>query len=323
MFGGIISKIMGISKSKTVFITGANGFIGANLINLLLEKDYRIHALVRKDANLWRIKNIAKKIKLHEADICQPEKLNKILKRVNPNYIFHLASYGNSSADTDLSKMINVNILGLKNLLEATKEIKYEALVITGSSSEYGFKNKPMRETDNLEPNSYYSATKAAATLLAQSFAMLNNKPIRIVRLFSVYGPLEENNRLVPIVINSAINNKQIFTTSGKVRRDFIYVKDVAEAILKVAKTKLKNGEIINLGTAKQTDNKEIIRIIGQILDKKLNVKIGNFVQKPWDTNYWVANTSKATKMLNWKPKYTLKAGLKKTITFYKANLND
>lgn len=313
---------MNINKSRTVFITGANGFIGANLIRLLLERDYIVHALVRQNSNLWRIEDISEKIKIHKADICQPDKLKEILTDVKPDYIFHLASYGNSSSDTNLEEMVNVNILGLINLLEATKTIKYKAFIISGSSSEYGFKSKPMVETDNLEPNSYYSATKAAATLIAQSFALLNNKPIIIVRPFSVYGPYEENNRLIPIVIKLALSGKEISITKEKVRRDFIYVGDIAQALLKIATTKLKNGEIINLGTGEQHGNDEIVRIIEKILHKKLKVRIGKYPKRAWDTDYWVANNQKVKKLLSWQPKYSLEKGLRETINWAKGNEN-
>jgi len=309
-------------QSKTIFITGANGFVGANLIRLLIKNNYKVHALVRKNANIWRIKDVLKNINLHTGDINDTKSLKRILNQVRPQYIFHLASYGNSSDDKNLNEMININIVGLTNLLEATLGINYKAFVITGSSSEYGFKDKPMLENDVLTPNSYYSATKASATLIAQSFALLNNKPITIARLFSVYGPFEEQNRLIPTVIKLAINDKEIFLTSGKVQRDFIYIEDVVEALLKIAKTKLKNGEIINLGTAKQHGNDDIVRTIEKILHKKLTVKIGKFPKRAWDTNYWVSNNQKASKLLSWRPKYNLENGLKKTITWAKQNEN-
>jgi nucleoside-diphosphate-sugar epimerase len=313
---------MTISKSKTVFIIGANGFIGANLIRLLIKNNYKVHVLVRKNANLWRIKNVLKDIKIHKGDINDQKHLQKIVKKINPEYIFHLASYGNSSQDTSLNEMINTNIIGLKNLLEATLKINYKSLIITGSSSEYGFKDKAMRETDSLEPNSYYSATKASATLIAQSFALINNKPITIARVFSAYGPYEENNRLIPTVIKLALNNKEISLTSGKVQRDFIYVEDLVNGLLKIANSKLKNGEIINLGTAKQHENNDIIRAIEKILHKTLHVKIGKFPKRAWDTNYWVSNNQKAKKLLSWKPKYSLEDGLKKTINWMITNEN-
>lgn len=313
---------MSLNQSKTAFITGANGFVGANLVELLLKKNYAVHILVRKNSDLWRLKKILKNLKVHLGDINNQTFLKKTFEKVNPEYIFHLASYGNSSNDTDLNEMIDVNIIGLKNMFEATRKINYKAFVITGSSSEYGFKNKPMRETDSIEPNSYYSATKASATLIAQSFAILNNKPIYIARLFSVFGPYEENNRFIPTAIKLAFNDKEIPLTPKNVKRDFIYIEDIVEALLKMAKTKLKNGEIINLGTGMQHGNYEIIKTIEKILQKKLKVKINGFPNRAWDTSYWVSDNRKAKKLLSWVPKYSLEKGLTKTIEWFKTNEN-
>jgi nucleoside-diphosphate-sugar epimerase len=310
------------SQSKTIFITGGNGFIGANLIRLLIRENYVIHILVRKESNLWRLKEILKELKIHYGNINDQKSLTKIINKIKPQLIFHLASYGNSSEDTNLNEMINVNIVGLKNLLEATRNINYKAFIITGSSSEYGFKNSKMKESDILEPNSYYSATKASATLIAQSFALLSNKPIFIARLFSVYGPYEEQNRLIPTAIRLGLKNKEISVTKGDVRRDFIYVEDVVEGLLKMAKKHLKYGEIINLGTARQYENNEIIKIIGKIINQKLKTKIGNFPKRSWDTNYWVSDNRKAKRLLSWLPKYSLENGLKKTVDWIKTNEN-
>jgi len=306
--------------SKVAFITGGNGFIGSNLIKALVKENYDIHILLRKNANLWRIKDFTEKITIHKGDILEKEKLVKIVAKISPGYLFHLASYGNTSADTNLQEMVNVNILGLINLLEATKKTAYKSFVITGSSSEYGFKKAPMKETDILTPNSYYSATKASATLLAQNFAQINNKPITIARLFSVYGPYEENNRLIPTVINSALQSKTILTTAGSVRRDFIYIDDVISGLLKITKTNLRPGEIINLGTGKQHDNKDVIKTVGKILDKHLVVEYGRFPKRGWDTSNWVANILKAKKLLGWNPKYNLGQGLTETINWYRKN---
>jgi nucleoside-diphosphate-sugar epimerase len=175
-----------------------------------------------------------------------------------------------------------------------------------------------MRETDILVPNSYYSATKGSATLIAQSFAILNSKPIAIVRPFSVFGPYEEENRLIPIVIKLALSNKAINLTSKTARRDFIYVKDIAAAFLKIANSNLKPGEIINLGTGKQSSNYDVVKIIGKILNQKLSVMVGTFPKKPWDSDYWVTDTTKTSRILHWNPKYSLENGLKETIAFYK-----
>ena len=301
-------------EAKNVFITGATGFIGSNLSRFLLKKGYRVNILLRKKSDTSNLDDILHLLIIHKGELSNKNNLKRILEKIKPTYIFHLASYGNSSTQKELNKMIEVNFLGLYNLLDASLGVKYKSFVISGSSSEYGFKNKPMRETDILEPNSYYSATKSAASLLAQSFALENNKPIKILRLFSVYGPFEDKNRLIPTAISKALQNKDIFITKGKIKRDFIYVDDVVEAFYKVMITITKKGEIINIGTGKHYDNKDIAEKIKKIINKKIKIKLGKFPKRSWDTNFWVADVKKAKKILKWAPKNTLNEGLKKTI---------
>lgn len=304
------------SKNKKVFITGANGFIGANLTKLLINKNYNVSILVRKKSNLWRLNEIKSKIKLYYGDIENKNNLKTIINKIKPTYIIHLSSYGNSSNENDLRKIINIDVLGLINLLEASNNINYKKMIVCGSSSEYGFKDKPMSETDYLNPNSYYSAAKGSATLLAQSYALKNNKPIIILRPFSVYGPFEENNRLIPTIINKALKHEKILVTKEMVKRDFVFIDDAVSAFYKAMTIKLKNGEIINIGTGKQYSNKEIVKKIENIL--KIKLEVGTFPKRSWDTNSWVANISKAKKVLRWNPKYSLDQGLRETINWNK-----
>ena len=303
-------------KTKTVFITGGNGFIGSNLARMLIKEKFNVNLLVRKNSNLWRLKEINSDIKIHQGEIEDTNSLRKIINKIKPSYIIHLASYGNSSDEKDFKKIIDINISGLINLLQASENISYKKLIICGSSSEYGFKNKPMTETDYLIPNSYYSAAKGSATLLAQSYALENKKPIAILRLFSAYGPFEENNRLIPTIISRALKNEKVFITKENIKRDFIFIDDVVSAFYKAMTIKLSPGEIINIGTGKQYSNHEIVKIIEKIL--KLKFKLGIFPKRAWDTNNWVADNSKARKVLKWSPEYSIEQGLKKTIEWSK-----
>lgn len=304
------------NQSKKVFITGGSGFIGSNLARLLIKKNYNVNLLVRKNSNLWRLKEINKDVKIHQGEIGDIKNLKKLITKLEPKYIIHLASYGNSSSENNLKKIIDVNILGLVNLLEVSKKNNYKKLIVCGSSSEYGFKNKPMTETDYLHPNSYYSATKSSATLIAQSYALENNKPIVILRPFSVYGPFEENDRFIPIVIKKTIRNEKVLVTKEEVKRDFIFIDDVVNAFYKSMLLKTNKGEIINIGTGKQYSNKEIIRMIEKIL--KLKLKLGVFPKRAWDTNNWVANNLKAKRILKWHSKNSMEQGLRKTIKWFK-----
>ena len=174
-------------KTKIAVVTGAGGFIGSNLTRRLIKEKIQVHVLVRNKSSLTRLKDISGKIKVHLTDLSDEKELTTIIKNIIPDYIFHLATFENYRDETKISEMIKNNIVVTKNLLVACNKISYKCFINTGSSSEYGLKRKPMRETDSLNPLSFYSVTKASATFLSQVFARQFNKPIITFRLFSVY----------------------------------------------------------------------------------------------------------------------------------------
>lgn len=313
---------MNTNDKKKVFITGAAGFVGATLTKYLVYKKYRVHILIKKESNLWRLTDVKTKIHPHFGNLSNFKNLKRLLQEINPNYIFHLAAHGTYPFQTNADEMIKTNILGTYNLLEATKDILYECFINVGSSSEYGFKNKPMKETDLIKPVSFYAATKASATLMCQVFSQQFNKPIITFRLFSVYGPYEESTRLIPVAIKAALRKKVLKLTAGKQRRDFIYIDDVTQAFRKAMIEKNINGEIFNIGTGKQYTNLKIARVIQKCSSHELKIDIGGFQPRSWDTNFWVANISKTKSLLNWEPKYTLEEGLSKTYKWFSKNLN-
>lgn len=302
-----------------VLITGGAGFIGANLVNKLLELNYNINLVVKPSTNLWRIKNILSQINIYELDLLDISKLKKTIKRINPSAIFHLATYSSYRDQQTSIEMVDANIKGTLNLLNATKDINYDIFVNTGSSSEYGIKDVPMTEFDLLEPISIYAATKASATLLSQVFAKIHSKSIVTLRPFSVYGPLEEEKRFIPTIIKSVIENKPIKLTPGAQRRDFIFIQDVVDIYIKtMSYGKKLSGQILNIGTGIEHTNDEVVQELFKVTGKKVKIEKGAFPKRLWDTSHWVANTSKVKKHLDWKPKFTLEEGLKQTYLWFK-----
>lgn len=281
--------------------------------------DYDINLIVKKTTDLWRLKNILSKIRIHKVDLLDNLKLSKTVNKIKPEIIIHLATYSNYRDQRAIKQMINLNIEGTLNLLMASKDIDYNIFINTGSSSEYGFKNKPMKEEDLLEPTSFYAVTKASATLLCQVFARELKKPIVTLRPFSVYGPYEEEDRFIPAIIKAVIEYKSINLTPGKQCRDFIYIDDVVNAYVQaIKKEKSIKGQTLNIGTGKQYSNDEIVKTLFRIVGKKVLVKKGAFSKRFWDTSYWVADISKTSKLLKWKPQFSLEEGLKKTYSWYK-----
>lgn len=310
-------------NKKSVFITGASGFVGANVTRELLKRNYDVHVLNRTKKLSWRLKDIKDFITIHNGDITDFKSLKKSLSKIQPDYIIHLAAYGAYHYQTELDKIIEVNIEGTKNLLDASKDIPYKCFINTGSSSEYGFKDKPMKETDFCDPVSYYAATKLAATQICKIFSQQNNKPIITLRLFSVFGPYEEPTRFIPTISKSLITKETIKLTPGNQRRDFIYVDDVSDAYLKTLSLNKKiQGEIFNIGTGKEYSNDEVVQKLFEAVKDKTKIEKGAYPKRTWDTPHWRANISKTKKQLQWKPMHSFEKGLRKNYSWFQKNLN-
>lgn len=305
---------------QRIVITGAGGFIGCLLTRKLVKKGFKVHAFVRSKKSLWRLTDIMPEIVVHRNVLNNKSELKKTFKKINPIYVFHLATYGAYPSQQELDKMIETNIIGTSNLLEALRGLSCKSIVIAGSSSEYGKKEKQMMETDYLEPNNFYGATKAAQTQISQVYGATSDLPIIILRLFNVYGPFEEKGRLVRSVIESVLSKKKILLATGHEARDLIYIEDVVDAFIHAAKSKVRTGSIFNIGTGKQTTIRELAQKVIEITGVKVPIKLNSYPGRKWDTTHWRADTKKTSDVLKWKPKYTLKKGLEETIKWYTQN---
>ena len=309
-----------MSDNRTYLITGATGFIGFCLLRRLLEKNRKVHIILRKEAKLWRIKDIINKVTCHISDLSNSETLREIIFKVKPTVIYHLATYGAYPFQNEPDKVINANILGTWNLLKAASRVEYELFVNTGSSSEYGFKKLPMKETDLLEPASYYAVTKCSQTLLCSHIAIKEKKPIVTLRPFSVYGPYEEPTRLVPTLMKALYCTEKMDLVSPEISRDHIYVDDVIDAYLLVDRLRNFAGEVFNIGTGVQSSIKNVVGVAVRITGKTADFKWGEMKPRTWDTDNWVADISKAKKLLKWLPKTSLEKGLSLTWKWFKVN---
>lgn len=311
-------------KSNRVLITGATGFVGSNLTRKLLQEGYEVHILSQPFLNKWRLINILPKLNEHIGDLLEAEKLKKLIKEIKPEVIFHLAAAGVFGGISPSEKeLIETNFLGTVNLINACDEINYKCFVNTGSSSEYGPKDKPMKETDICEPINTYGISKLAALLYGEFIAKTKNRPIIGLRLFSPFGAFDTSQRLIPYVIIKALQNQEILLSNPKGVRDFIFIEDVVEVYLKsIDLASQFKGEIFNLGSGKETSVSETIEIISELTNTKNKIKWGQIPPRPWDTAHWQADINKISNSFNWKPKYSFKQGLEKNIQWFKNNLS-
>jgi nucleoside-diphosphate-sugar epimerase len=297
-------------SKKRYLITGASGFIGSCLLRRLTAQNENVHILLRRNSDLWRIKDILCRTNIHFDDLSEPERLTKLVNKIKPTVIYHLATYGAYSIQNHADLCIKTNISGTWNLLKATANIDYELFVNTGSSSEYGFKKTAMNEKDCLRPASYYAVTKSSQTMLCSYFANENKKPIVTLRPFSVYGPFEDANRFIPTLLRSLYHCKKIDLVDPHISRDWIYIDDMVNAYILIDKLKKYGGEIFNIGTATQRTIKEVVNLAVKVTGKSADFRWEKMKNRRWDTNYWLADITKAKKLLNWSPQFTLRQGL-------------
>lgn len=302
-------------------ITGATGFIGANLLRRLLDLGCRPHISLRRSSDTWRITGILNKVKPHYFDLSNREATFKAVCRIKPQVIYHCATYGGYSFQDDYASIMRINVAGTSNLLDACLENGFYCFINTGSSSEYGLKNRPMREDDLLDPVSEYGAAKAAATLFCQAKAGKYKLPVITLRLFSPYGPYEDSRRLVASLIFSCLKNRAPALSSARPVRDFVFIEDVLGAYVKAtARINKISGEIINIGSGRQYSIGEMTAKVIKLADAGVKPRWGVIDNPLREPLFWRADISKAERLLGWHPAHNIDEGLEKTICWFRKN---
>jgi nucleoside-diphosphate-sugar epimerase len=307
-----------------VLVTGGTGFVGANLVRRLLQDGREVHCLVRKSEISWRLKDIAENLQFHVANLQDAANVRRIMRIVRPSHIFHLATAGVYRGKTAPdNELFGTNVLGLIHLLEAAKQAPYESFINTGSSSEYGITERPMREDMPCNPVTPYGISKLTATQYASVHAAVYNKPIVTLRLFSPYGPYDFAGRFMAEALLCAARRKPFKLGSTSSRRDFIYVDDVVDAYMRACKHNAKTaGHVFNIGSGVETTIPRAIEEIQRACFSNSNVSWGNVhAERPCESPRWQADIAKAEKILGWTPKTSLAQGLEKTAQWFRMNL--
>lgn len=300
---------------KKILIVGGTGFIGSKLAKKCLSLNWKVASVsTKKPTKKKKIKNI-------KYIICDISKKKNLVSKIRDNYdyVVNLGGYVNHK---DKIKTYNSHYLGCKNLSNFFLNKEIDSFVQMGSSLEYGANKAPHHEdmkTDYSKLKSVYARSKLLAT---DHLIKLNKKfnfPCTILRLYLVYGPDQEFNRFIPIIIKSCLNNEKFDCSNGKQFRDFLYISDLIDLIIKVIKNKKNIGQIVNAGSGKKYNLKKIIEKIMTISKGGL-AQYGKIkLRKDEAINYYPLIT-KAKKIFNWSPKLKFEKGLKKTINHYKKN---
>ena len=318
---------------KKIIVTGGLGFIGSNLIDLLLQKKYFVINIdkVTYSSNFYNTKEFAKNknYRFIKCDI-NNKKISSIFAKYKPVCIFNLAAETHVDRSIDDAKsFIYSNILGVYNILECFKKYslknKKSKLVHISTDEVYGdILTGRSDEKYAYKPSSPYAASKASSDHLVYSYVRTHNIPAMVTNCSNNYGPKQHPEKLIPKLIYNILNNKALpIYGKGKNSREWIYVKDHCEALLKVFQNG-KIGEFYNIGSNKNLNNIEICKTLLKISNKinvaKNNVKIKFVKDRPGHDFRYALNSNKIKKELKWKPKTTFEKGILNTFNWYLDN---
>lgn len=296
-----------------VLLTGAAGFVGAALARRLVADGHEVQALVHPRSDLWRLEGVEARI--HPIDLAEEPAVSEVVARVRPEWIFHLAAHGAYPSQSDFRAMVRTNVLGTIHLVESCLRIGFDALVNTGSSSEYGFTDHAPSEDEEPRPSSNYAVTKFTATLYCRAAAARSGHSIPTLRLYSVYGPHEEPSRFVPQLAVRGLEGKLPPLVSPDVARDFVFVDDVTDAYLAAASRRgPEPGAVYNVGTGRQTSIREAVEVARRALSIDSVPEWGTMPNRAWDTSVWIANPKKIERELGWKPRTTFEEGFSRFV---------
>jgi len=320
-------------KKKKVILTGGLGFIGSNLVELLIKKDFYVINIdkISYSSNFYNVRDFKKNknYRFIKCDINNKSKIYKILKKEKPLALFNLAaeSHVDRSIDSPYSFIKN-NIVGVFNLLEAVKDYyndnKRFKFIHISTDEVYGdiIKGRT-KENYPYRPSSPYAASKASSDHLVYSYYHTYRLPIIITNCSNNYGPKQHPEKLIPKIIYNIINNIDIpIYGDGKNSREWIYVKDHCNALLDVLK-KGKIGEFYNIGSNENINNIDICKKLFKVF-KKFNLKSKSKIKfindRPGHDRRYALNSNKIIKGLKWKRKIKIDDGLNQTVKWYLEN---
>ena len=317
-----------------IIVTGGLGFIGSNLIDLLINKNYYVINVdkISYSSNFYNTKEFkdSKKYKFIKCDI-RNKKLKKIIFKYKPIAIFNLAAETHVDRSIDNPRnFIQSNILGVFNLLEYFKEYskKYNSKLIHISTDEVYGDILTGRSSENYayQPSSPYAASKAASDHLVSSYVRTYKIPAIITNCSNNYGPKQHPEKLIPKLIYNILNNNPLpIYGKGKNSREWIYVKDHCEALFRIFK-KGKIGEFYNIGSNKNLKNLQVSKELIKISKKR--IKIGNKVKilfvkdRPGHDVRYALNSRKIMSKLGWKARTNFRQGIELTFDWYFKNKN-
>lgn len=296
-----------------IIVIGAGGFIGANLFKQLLAVRSDVYGVVRQQPT-WRLQDCPTD-NIVEVDITDAAAVRNLLTSIAPQTVFNCSSYGAYSFEENTTLIHRTNYTAVVEFIEQLSQRPFAAFVHAGSSSEYGTNCSAPREDAQLAPNSQYALSKVAVAQYLAYVGKYRQLPVVNLRLYSVYGPLEDTARLIPNVMRRALHGGYPEFVDGDISRDFVYIDDVCAAFITAAARMNPSmyGESFNIGTGIATTIKQLAMTVQTMFQLAAQPRFATMPARKWDLTDWYADPTKARTQLGWVAETSLVAGLDAT----------
>ena len=304
-----------------ILVLGASGFIGANLLHALRAARADVMGTASREP-AWRLAGCAESVVT--VDLLARGNLESLLDRVQPATVLDCVAYGAYSFEQDVERMYQTNVVLKQELIEQLLRRNVHCYVHAGSSSEYGARSAGPDEATAAAPNSHYAVTKSAAAALLYFCGHHRGLRCANLRLYSVYGPLEDRSRLIPTVVAQAAEQRLPPFVEPDTSRDFLYVDDAVRAFLCAAALlrPAHYGESFNVGSGRKTTIRELALLAKREFALKAEPEFSTMPARPWDLADWYANPARAAEIIGWRAEVPLEEGLRRTARWY-AGLED
>jgi dTDP-glucose 4,6-dehydratase len=317
-------------SGRRVLVTGAGGFIGSHLVAALVERGASVRGLVRytsrgdRGALTWLDDSVGEEVEVVFGDVRDPESVAAATQGIE--VVLHLAaqiaipySYVNPR------DFFETNVLGTLNVARAALDHGVSRVVHTSTSEVYGTaQSVPITEDHPLETQSPYAASKLGADKLIDSFHRSFDLPATVLRPFNTYGPHQSARAVIPTIITQALAGGRVRLGSLDPRRDMTYVGDTAAGFIAAAESDAALGRTVQLGTGTDQSIGEIVKTVGELLGRELDVELDEQRVRPPDSEVMrlISSPALAGELLDWTPTVDLRTGLEHTLRWIEANLH-
>lgn len=308
---------------KIALVTGGAGFVGSNLVEYLLDQNWSVLCydnFLNGKKKFLPIDNV--NLEILEGDIRDTVELKSIVNKFHPQVVFHLAAlHFIPFCNSNPHETVLVNVAGTESVLEACEHSSVQKFIYASTAAVYGISEKANSESDFPNPMDIYGITKNCGEQLVHLFFEKTSVTSAVARLFNIYGPHETNPHIIPEILEQLTLGEKVYLGNLAPKRDYIYVGDVVKALMMIESNFNEGYGIFNVGTGKEYSVKELVEIIGGLLNENISIEVDENKVRQQERMHLIANIHKIKSIIGWESEESIETGLQKLINLEYSHL--